>query len=660
MPPKTKRQCTSGVPTGPKRKKKPPNPPGNPTPLPESFANAGPNPRQSARKILLARIFNHQHPLAPIYLQRLLSFIKTVHELASHTTQFLRFFYTQHLHDVSLEPPKAEDMYAIFQLLNKGNAYNPTAPEMVAIKNRYIDTIPIYSALANFHQPQMKDDQQPSHYVGKSIFTNLRVNIQQNYYKMLLRFLNRRLDVKERVQHLKITNQRELLPAFYQRVRWLKSIATFDTVPTEEELDGLPVEEAAILDEIWSILPRRAIESADGIALDVVVEPLHYLQSYCKLAELYEQYQYPSFTAIPLRKSHIQSSIRIDTTILAKSILCLTRKQTGVLREGNRKYDLWSNCFRLESRVFQPQQSTGLEFDFSIATDGHAVSVHLQTPGFKYGTSAKRKSKAAIRAEIAATYCDQNLDTLGQAPNIVVIDPNKRDILFCRGVHGGGTMRYTANQRNKETRSKVIRKTSQSMRRDADIESLESAIPTHKTMNTNQFVEYLEYQANHRQELQAFYHRRFHRRSRFRCHSFTQKSEAELINRMRDKFGENFVVVLGDWDDAGRTARFQTSSKTAGSRKTFRQHHVQCFLLDEFKTSALCCRCHQPGHHQSVHGLLGCTNPDCIEQDWTADGNVGQRMRYYNRDGLSTLNMATIVRALLQTGVRPLPFQRGR
>ncbi|KAI9103035.1 hypothetical protein DFS34DRAFT_590601 [Phlyctochytrium arcticum] len=105
------------------------------TPLPESSANSGPNPRQSARKISLARGFNRQHPLAPIYLQRLLSFMKT------------------HLHDVSLEPPKVEDMYAIFQLLNKGDAYKPTSPEMVAIKNRYFETIPIYSALADFHQP---------------------------------------------------------------------------------------------------------------------------------------------------------------------------------------------------------------------------------------------------------------------------------------------------------------------------------------------------------------------------------------------------------------------------------------------------------------------------------------------------------------------------
>ncbi|KAI9096147.1 hypothetical protein DFS34DRAFT_155347 [Phlyctochytrium arcticum] len=40
------------------------------------------------------------------------------------------------------------------------------------------------------------------------------------------------------------------------------------------------------------------------------------------------------------------------------------------------------------------------------------------------------------------------------AKNIVVADPNKRDILFCKDVNNGTTFRYTSNQRAVETGSR--------------------------------------------------------------------------------------------------------------------------------------------------------------------------------------------------------------
>ena len=70
----------------------------------------------------------------------------------------------------------------------------------------------------------------------------------------------------------------------------------------------------------------------------------------------------------------------------------------------------------------------------------------------------------------------------------------------------------------------------------------------------------------------------------------TQKSEAKLIKNMK-RIYENFVVVMGDWSDGGHTQKFQSSSKTKGWRRTFKRNHIDCFLIDEYKTSSVCPRC---------------------------------------------------------------------
>ena len=58
---------------------------------------------------------------------------------------------------------------------------------------------------------------------------------------------------------------------------------------------------------------------------------------------------------------------------------------------------------------------------------------------------------------------------------------------------------------------------------------------------------------------------------------------------MKNIYG-NFVVIIGDWSDGEHTQKFQISSKTKGWRTTFKRNHIDCFLIDEYKTSSVCPR----------------------------------------------------------------------
>jgi hypothetical protein len=97
--------------------------------------------------------------------------------------------------------------------------------------------------------------------------------------------------------------------------------------------------EESVLGECWQILPTSALD--DNVPYEVVCEPIRFLEVYCKLSELYEQNEFPQFSALPLRRSHIQSHIRIDTMMLADHILRIPRSQVGRLTD-ERKRQLWS------------------------------------------------------------------------------------------------------------------------------------------------------------------------------------------------------------------------------------------------------------------------------------------------------------------------------
>ncbi|TPX43740.1 hypothetical protein SeMB42_g04115 [Synchytrium endobioticum] len=67
-------------------------------------------------------------------------------------------------------------------------------------------------------------------------------------------------------------------------------------------------------------------------------------------------------------------------------------------------------------------------FDGMISTNGTDVSVYLKHPN-AHRRGSTRKSKATLQAEVKQMYIDNHLQELRSTPNIVAIDPNKRDIL---------------------------------------------------------------------------------------------------------------------------------------------------------------------------------------------------------------------------------------
>ena len=119
-----------------------------------------------------------------------------------------------------------------------------------------------------------------------------------------------------------------------------------------------------------------------------------------------------------------------------------------------------------------------------------------------------------------------------------------------------------------------------------------------------------------------------HRKWRLKSFIGRQKSESRFMKRFEDQFGgpEATSVFLGDWS-AGRTLRGQIPSKSKGFRKMFAECGYGIWLVDEFRTSALCSGCHgrldkgfksrvspKPWRDEEVkvHGLLRCQSQQSV------------------------------------------------
>ncbi|KND02057.1 uncharacterized protein SPPG_09034 [Spizellomyces punctatus DAOM BR117] len=224
-----------------------------------------------------------------------------------------------------------------------------------------------------------------------------------------------------------------------------------------ESLDDLTAEESELLEEMWTLnLPFP--DQDKPLAYSVTIDPLAFFPAYCRLSSLYEKHGFRRFSAIPLHRSLIQSHVQIDTVILYSHILCITWRDA----EAVEKVNLWMRICNLHTKAFRSRH--GMQFEGSITTDGTSVSVYLKHPeADKYGKcSSGKKSATTLTAEVTVLYVEKNLPACRAAENVIVIDPNKHDILYCQD--GNGTFRYTANQQAVETGSRRFAKEWQQMK----------------------------------------------------------------------------------------------------------------------------------------------------------------------------------------------------
>ena len=203
----------------------------------------------------------------------------------------------------------------------------------------------------------------------------------------------------------------------------------------------------AVATAIFGILPNsvRTGNPPQGVHYDLVVQPEIYANPYLKLAKLYEDNGLKLFNAVPLSTSLIPRHVVIDTAILCYQVLGVTGNGTA-LKISEKKFNYWGSVFNLRHHAFK--ERSGMKFDGFIRTDGVSVSINIVTPGQNKQRKRKRKHGTPTTTE----YFQDHIPELKH--NMVFIDPNRRDLLYCLGSNEK-KLRYTSMQRRSETRAKT-------------------------------------------------------------------------------------------------------------------------------------------------------------------------------------------------------------
>ncbi|KAI9259255.1 hypothetical protein EDC94DRAFT_160502 [Helicostylum pulchrum] len=421
-----------------------------------------------------------------------------------------------------------------------------------------------------------------------------------------------------------------------------------------------------------------------SIFYDCKANSVKYLRAYYQTAKTCEALQGEnSINCFPIRTTFTPCYMTIGTLILNTQIF------KNMVSTHLDKQVVWSRAINLNSKGMEPQGSDKqMKFKGMIYTDGVGVSILKQN--YDPRKRGDKKSKKQLEDKDSFKYIEdlKKEDLLADVGKCVLVDPGRRDLLYC--MHENSTSqtkmvyRYTSNQKGVEAKSRKFRKLRNRFKPD-EVFAAELSLSYHHATSVNKenFVKYLEARANVSEGLSNYYGNedippgvRAADRLPFRKMKLSsiinmKQSEQRLAKKLRQKFGQASVIIIGNWTAAN--VKYHEPTKGVGIRNMLRKEGFKVYLLDEFKTSSLCPSCKDGTTLEKFkevknprpfrrtknptvicRGLLRCTNENCLQ--YSKESLV--RRRFYNRDMAATLNFRHILFSLRENGIRPESFVR--
>ena len=156
-----------------------------------------------------------------------------------------------------------------------------------------------------------------------------------------------------------------------------------------------------------------------------------------------------------------------------------------------------------------------------------------------------------------------------------------------------------------------------------------------KTLNFNKFKAYLKEKNRINNILCDFYNKYIFRKLKLNRYLNRRKSEQVMIDKFKNKFGNNkdVIICVGDFEQR-KHMKFKPPTKGIGIRKIFKQAGYKLFLIDEFRTSCKCSNCHGGECKKFLasnngfglcHTLLRCKNGCGV---WDRDRNGAKNIHH--------------------------------
>lgn len=524
-------------------------------------------------------------------------------------------------------------------------------------------------------------------YEAIDIVKNINTNIKEHYVDHIYKLINVKFGWKKQISKINGNNKlnkdekRESIKQLYQEFYNIKS----DILDVEgNDFISDKKYHKWIEDNKYYIIPTKNIYQKNSIKYDVSCNPQEYLESMIfinkELSKLStEDNPIKLFNVLPLRTRIIPNYVTFDT---ASIISLLIEKDTiGFLSNIKlRQKEIWDKFFQTNKRVFKKNDYC---FNFMIKTDGIGCSilfVKTDSDGKPIKLNSYQLKQLDKKNDNDKQYIENqdNIKEILDKKNYVCIDPNLSDLMYCMDKNGT-KFRYTQNQRRLESRNKKYMKIVEKINTETKIngktiKQIESELSKYnsKTCDFNEFIDYLKIKNKINRILFEQYQKKIYRKLKWNRFINTQKSESKMLNNFEKRYGGPKLtnVIIGDYDKPNNP-KGKEPCITKKIRKLLRLFGYNVYLINEFRTSKLCNKCHNDvenfmerlstkpkdeGKNILVWGIVCCTNEKCIPNTKSKKQINKYGSNVYNRDTNAVLNMLYITYQLIKTGRRPKIF----
>jgi hypothetical protein len=581
--------------------------------------------------------------LDPETILTLNSYCKNLNLIVIHAYQFLRL-YILHKYHINQSLPKIDDKFIehIIKTIAVGDKRGRklSNDELTFFyENHYKQTIQgeklCYSKYGN-----------TIGYTATAILTCLETNIKNHFTKHLRRFINIQF---ENDRHTKEERQE-----LYKKTKIIFDDLMYNTDKSENKYKSWKDANKQFL------IPEKIKKN---VHYDLECSPQNYLYPMIFMSLKLEQQEKKLFQFCPLRKSLIPKYMNIDTKTLITMLFDTKKHKTtqGKLLDklNENKELIWNSLFNME-KINKLMNTERYVFNHMFSTDGVGCSLLFVRVDMKDKTIQENTNSSCSEYDYITELPEEELNHLKDY-NKVAIDPGKNTIMFMTD-ENGHTLKYTKMQRRIETYAKKKRQIIMKTFEENNIKQIEEPLNQTCSMSCNydKFIDYLKIRNRINQELQKYYEQELFRKLRWRSHTYTQKSESILINKIKRTFGKKIVIGFGSYQ---QTQQMKNCMPTPNkSLKDLLAKHFKLCIVDEFKTSKMCSFClegetcyykqrENPRPFReglvNIHGLLTCTK--CSKSSHS---------HLMNRDLNGSRNILYLMKEWIQNRQRPTLFCR--
>ena len=178
-----------------------------------------------------------------------------------------------------------------------------------------------------------------------------------------------------------------------------------------------------------------------------------------------------------------------------------------------------------------------------------------------------------------------------------------------------------------------------------------------KTVNIKKFMEYIKEKFKILPDIDKEYDETYVRKLNWFSYLNKRRHEDQLINKIKDKYGKDITIVIGDWGNKGGIKHMSTPG--IGLKRKLKEH-FEIYLMDEYKTSQL----NYLTEEKNINLKLKIKGNDGKVRERLSHAILtyqmgNNRIGCINRDKNSALNHKKIATSIIRTGERPKKFKRG-